>query len=96
MAAGDVANFGPTSTATGAYLDLQPSAGVEVVIHNIAYESSMELYYYDGTNQILVDTDSTGGSRLGLFLHCTNAKRYRIKNTDAASKFLSADGMTTK
>jgi hypothetical protein len=96
MAAGDVANFGPTSTATGAYLDLQPSAGVEVVIHNIAYEAAMELYYYDGTNQIKVDEDTTGGSRLGLFLHCTNSKRYRIKNVDAASKYLSADGMTTK
>jgi len=96
MAAGDVADFGPTNTASGSYLDLQPNAGVEVVIHNIAYGGAMELYRYDGTNQILVDADSGGGSREGLFLHCTNTKRYRIKNTDAASQLLSADGMTTK
>jgi hypothetical protein len=96
MAAGDIANFGPTSTADAAFLALQPSAGVEVVIHNIGYAGAMELYYYDGTNQVLVDTDATAGSRLGLFLHCTNAKYYRIKNISGGTVYLCADGMTTK
>lgn len=96
MAAGDVANFGPTSTADAAFLALQPGAGVEVVIHNIGYDGAMELYFYDGTNQVKMDEDTTAGSRLGLFLHCTNSKYYRIKNVSGATGFLSADGMTTK
>lgn len=96
MAAGDVAIFGPTSTATGAWLALQPSAGVEVVIHNIGYAGAMELEFYDGTNLVKMDEDGTAGSRVGLFLHCTNSKYYRIKNVSGATGFLCADGMTTK
>lgn len=96
MAAGDIANFGPTSTADAAFLALQPGAGVEIVIHNIGYEGAMELYYYDGTNQVKMDEDVTAGSRLGVFLHCTNAKYYRIKNVSGGAVNLCADGMTTK
>jgi hypothetical protein len=96
MAAGDVANFGPTSTADAAFLALQPSAGVEVVIHNFGYDGAMELYFYDGTNQVKMDEDFSAGSRTGQFLHCTNAKYYRIKNVSGATGYLCADGITTK
>jgi hypothetical protein len=96
MAAGDVANFGPTSTANGSFLDLQPSAGVEVVIHNIGYAGAMELYYYDGANSVKMDEDATAGSRMAVFLHCTNSKYYRIKNVSGGTVYLSADGMQTK
>lgn len=96
MAAGDVAQFGATSVSNGSYLDFQPSAGVEVVIHNVGYAGAMELYFYDQTNEVKVDEDITAGSRLGLFLHCTNSKWYRIKNVSGSSALMFADGMTTK
>ena len=37
MAVGDVVSSGLSSIASGAYLDLRPSAGVEWVLHNIYY-----------------------------------------------------------
>ena len=98
MAAGDVANFFNAAVTNGTYLDLQPSAGVEVVIHNFCYEGAMELYYRDGgvADEFLVDADSTLGSRMGVFLHCTNGRFYRIKNVSGGTVGIGADGMTTK
>jgi hypothetical protein len=96
MAAGDIANFGPTSTGDAAYLALQPGSGVEVVVHNIGYAGAMELYFYDGTNQVKVWEDTTAGGMLNLQLHCTNSKYYRIKNVSGGTVYLCADGFTTK
>ena len=35
MAAGDVFSAGPTSVAAAGYLNVQPSSGVEAVVHNL-------------------------------------------------------------
>lgn len=96
MAVGDVSQFGPTSVANNSYLDLQPSAGVEVTVHNIYYAGAVEFYYYDGTNQIMFDSDTGAGARLGYVYHCTNSKRVRVKNVSGGSIYIAADGIQTK
>lgn len=96
MAAGDVFNQGITATAQNAYFDIQPSAGVEVVIHNITHSTDATLEFYDGTNYVVVDTQTGSGAWMGMFLHCTNGKRYRVKNTNAASNNICCDGVQTK
>jgi hypothetical protein len=96
MAAGDIQFFGPTSTAAGSSLALQPGAAVEVIVHNFSYGGAMELYFTDGVNSILVDADATGGSRMNVNLHCSNAKYYSIKNVASGAQYLAADGYTTK
>jgi hypothetical protein len=96
MAAGDVYNAVGVSVANNAFLDFQPGSGVEVIVHNFSYGGAMELYYYDGTNSILVDSDPGAGSRLGFFLHCTNARYYRIKNVSGGAIHLAGDGMVSK
>lgn len=95
MAAGDVKSA-LTSTAAGAYLDIQPSAGEEWVVHNIHHGADAELYFSDGSNQVKAATDAAEGSWFGQFIHVTNSLYLRVKNTNVASKYLGYDGVQTK
>lgn len=96
MAAGDIYNQGVTSVAAAGYFDIQPSAGVEVVIHNISHSSDAQLEFFDGTNFVVVDSVSGRGSWQKYQLHCTNAKYYRVKNTSSSSGNFCCDGVQTK
>jgi len=96
MAAGDIYNQGVTSVAQNAYFDIQPTTGVEVVIHNISHSADSVLEYYDGTTAVTVDTQIGNGSWMGMFLHCTNSKYYRVKNINAAASNICCDGVQTK
>ena len=98
MAAGDAYIKAPTSTANASYLDLQPGAGVEVVIHDIyvATGSAYEVYYSDGTNNILYLSMPAGGGALNLQAHCSNTNYVRVKNTSGSTMYMAASGMTTK
>ena len=96
MAAGDIYNQGITSVAAGSYFDIQPAAGVEVVIHNISHGTDCQLEFYDGTNFIVSDTHIGNGSWMDVALHCTNTKRYRVKNIGASATNIACDGVQTK
>jgi hypothetical protein len=98
MAAGDAYIKAPTSTGTGSFLDLQPGASVEVVIHDIyvAVGSAYEVYYSDGSNNILYLAMPAGGGALNLQAHCTNSYYVRVKNTSGSTIYMAASGMTTK
>jgi hypothetical protein len=96
MASGDVFNTAVTATAQNAYLSLQPGAGTEIVVHNITQSTDATLEYYDGSTAVTVDTVIGAGAWIGMWFHCTNARFYRVKNTNAASNNLCADGMYTK
>jgi hypothetical protein len=95
MAVGDVFS-GISSIAAAGFLDIQPAAGVEVVIHNIYHESDIQLEFYDGTNSVIFDTDPSAGIYAKYAFHVTNAKRIRVKNTAAAAKLIGYDGVQTK
>lgn len=96
MAAGDAYIKEPATVTDTSFMDLQPSAGVEVVVHNINIPAgtAAELYQYDGTDSILVLSTTT--SLQNMQLHCTNSVYYRVKNVSGASRIYGADGMTTK
>jgi hypothetical protein len=98
VAAGDSYIKAPTSTANGSFLDLQPGASVEVVIHDIYVPtgSAYEVYYSDGTNNILYLSMPTGGGALNLQAHCSNSYYVRVKNTSGSTIYMAASGMTTK
>jgi len=96
MAAGDVYNQGVTAVAQNAYFSIQPVSGVECVIHNISHSTDSVLEFYDGTTAVTVDTQIGSGSWMGMFLHCTSAKYYRVKNTNASSNNICCDGVQTK
>lgn len=84
MAVGDVVSAHSSVSASG-YLDIQPSAGAEWVIHNLYYGGSVEVYRTDGTNQILIDSDSGPGCRMGTVFHVTNTHYLSLKNTGASA-----------
>ena len=98
MAAGDVFNVGPTSTANAATLAIQPSAGVEVVIHDVygPTGSAWTLAYTDGSNPITFLSMPAGGGALNLQCHVTNGKYLLLTNTSGATAYFGADGMVTK
>jgi len=84
------------SIGAGLYLNIQPPVGEEWVIHNINHEDAVELCFYDGTNNLLIDSDTEKGAWAGFFFHCTNSRYYRVKNTATAAKLISYDGIITK
>lgn len=95
MAIGDAINT-LSSVATGSYLDIQPGAGVEWIIHNILVSSTagIELYISDGTNEELV-LSSTGGL-LDYHFHATNSIYYRVKNVSGSTEYIGYDGIISK
>lgn len=96
MAKGDVTSEISVAVADDAYLDMQPSAGTEWVIHNINVEDAAELYFYDGTNSIKSDIRAGYGGWHGYVFHCTNTHWYRVKNVCGAAKNIGYDGVVTK
>ena len=92
---GDVVSA-QSSIAAAGFLDIQPGAGVEWVIHNIYHEAEVEISQYDGTNSIVFDEDTGAGVYARYAFHCTNGLRIRVKNTNAAAKRIGYDGIVTK
>jgi len=95
MAIGDVYS-GLQSVDAGAYLDIQPSAGVEAVVHNIYHDGDIQLEQYDGTNSLIFDTDVGAGIYAKYSFHVTNSIRIRVKNTMGTAKLIGYDGVITK
>ena len=100
MAVGDVTSV-LSSVNANAFLDIQPASSAEWCITNLYYGGKIEVYFYDGANSILIDSDSTAtstvpGSMQGRCFHVNNTRYIRIKNVDSAEKYLAYDGIVTK
>lgn len=95
MAVGDIV-ADTTSKDDDAYLDVQPGAGAEWVIHNIYYAGAAELYKYDGSNTILFDTTTAGGAHLNVQIHVNNTDYLRIRNVSGGAAIVGYDGIITK
>ncbi len=85
----------PTSTASGAFLNLQPAGSTEIVVHTIEYAGAVEIQRWDGTSLIALLADAIAGYKDGLQFHCTNTNYIRVKST-AATILIAASGMYTK
>ena len=79
-------------------MDLNPSAGVEIVIHNIYVPTgtSYTVEKYDGTDSTIFASMPAGGGMLNVQFHCVNGDRIRVKNTSGSAANMAADGMVTK
>lgn len=86
---------------TGSFLDVQPGAGTEWSIFKFQGEAEFEVYKTDGTNFKLIvpagpaNTPAVVSDPGGPF-RLTNGVYYRVKNVNAGTKFLGADGIQTK
>jgi len=95
MAAGDVVS-GHASVNNGAYLDIQPGAGAEWIIHNLFYGGAAEIYRTNGSNDVKIDSDTALGCMMGRCFHVTNSIYLRIKNVSGGAVYCGHDGVVTK
>ena len=84
------------SIAAGDVLDVKPTAPAEWIVHNIYIpeDKAAEIYFTDGTNQVLVATVS--GSYLGYFFHATATRYIRVKNISGSAMQIGYDGIAVK
>lgn len=95
MAIGDTVSA-LTSVADDAYLDVQPGVGAEWIIHNIfcPNDADIELYVSDGTNSVLIDTNT--GGYMNTRFHPKNAIYLKIRNVSGVAAYLGYDGVVSK
>jgi len=97
MSSGDIVGA-HASVADDGYLDVQPSAGIEWIIHNLFVPDSIaggvEVYSYDGTSAILVGTFTS--TQMMVNFHCSNTFYLRMKNVSGSSADLGYDGIVMK
>ena len=98
MAVGDTVSYGDDAVTSNGTFDIQPSAGVEVLVQQIEAQSAKAAEVYrtaDGTNFTLIDSLPNGGSMTGLY-RCTNTFWLRLKNVSGGDAGLYAAGVQTK
>jgi hypothetical protein len=94
MAVGDVVSDLQSKT-TGLFLDIQPAAGVEWVIHNLYWNANVTIEFFDGTNSIVFDSPRGPGTLAKFQFHVNNIRRIRVK-ADGATTLIGWDGVQTK
>ena len=84
------------SVNAGSVLDVKPTAPAEWIVHNIYIPEgkAAEIYFTDGTNQVLVATVS--GSYLGYFFHSTATRYIKVKNISGSAMQIGYDGIAVK
>lgn len=95
MTKGDAVS-GLSSISAGANLTIQPSAGVEWIIHNIYHEAEAELYVVEGSNDLLFGSSGGKGSWSAYYFHVTNTHYFEVENTNAGAKLIGYDGIVSK
>ena len=93
---GDVFSACGSDVADDGYKDIQPAAGHEAAIHNIYYEDDIELYWYDGTDEVFFDACTGQGVYPCYGSHVTNSIYIRVKNVGGESHSIGYDGVYTK
>lgn len=78
------------------YLDIRPPSGEEWVIHNIYHAGDVELYFWSGTDSILIDSASGAGAWCAYFWHVTNTVYLRVMNVSGGDIAIGYDGIQTK
>ena len=96
MAAGSAVASASISVAAAASVLIQPSAGVEWTIFNVyaPTTASINLLRTDGTNDILIDSNSAGGF-FNNYFRCTNTSYLKITNTGGSTIYIQYDGTQT-
>ena len=95
MAVGDV-KTDQQSVANGARLTIQPSAGVEWVVHNLYFGGAVSIHRVVSGADLVFDTDTGAGARLAYVWHVTNAIYLELENTSGGASVMGYDGVVTK
>lgn len=96
MAKGDVWTY-QASVANGAYQNIQPGVGYEAHICNFWGSGAIEVYQYDGTNEVLVNEVNSSPYAIAKFIYPVNNTYYlRIKNVSGGTIYVGFSGIYTK
>lgn len=98
MAIGDTVSYGDDAVASAGNTDLQPGAGVEVMIHSIEVQAGKSLDVKrtnDGTNFTTLFSLDAGGV-VNVNLKVTNNYWLRLTNTSGGNAGNYAAGVQTK
>ena len=97
MTSGDLVG-GHENVADDGFLNVQPSAGIEWIVHNLfipdGIAGGVEVYSYDGSSSILIGTYTT--SQIMVNFHCSNTFYLRMKNVSGSAADLGYDGIVVK
>lgn len=96
MAADDRYIISPATVTNTNYMTIQPSAGVECIVKNIISSGAAEVYLYDGTYSVLIDSSAGAVSWLNWSIDITNAVYIRVKNVSGTDQIMAATGVQTK
>lgn len=83
------------AVAVNGYYNMQPSAGIDFIVHNVITSGAATLERYDSVNDIaiIVAASTMAMAWMALQLHCSNTVYYRVKNTGGSSINVCADGV---
>lgn len=99
MAVGDQVVGGTHAAASNATLNIQPGVGVEWLITTVGATNGGSLtvnYAADGTNFVIADVYSAGGTVHGLQWRLTNSQILQLKNTSGGTADIWYMGVVTK
>lgn len=94
--AGDVFARYQNDLADGAVIDARPVSPGEAVIHTIWYGGAVEIYRNDGSHVVLIDSDTSAGTKDWLAYHVTSSVYITIKNVSGGPQDFGFDGMYTR
>jgi len=96
MAAGESAGLITATVANDTYFVIQPGAGIEWCIHNIAHSANCTLYLTNGTTYIQMDTGTGAGAWINQVFFISNTLYIAVKNTSGGNADFGAIGVITK
>ena len=95
MVKGDAVG-GVANVNAAAYMTIQPSAGIELIVHNVYHEAGAKIYIVEGSNKLCFDTHTEGGAWATFFFHVSNTHYLEVENTDAGVALIGYDGIISK
>jgi hypothetical protein len=84
------------SIEAAAFLDIHPALKREWVVNNIFFNSSVELYWSDGVNNLLCDCYLGFGRWSWEVIHLTNSIYLRVKNVSNTATLVGYSGIILK
>jgi len=86
---------GFASVGAGSYIDIQPAAAIEWVVHNIYHPNNVEVMIVNGGNECAFMEEAGKNFLTNIYLHVTNAQFVRVYNRSGGAIYIAYDGVLT-
>ena len=94
---GDTYNQFDVAVGVGFFSEIKPSAGTELIIHNVYHADSVGLRLVDGSgNESNFYEEAGKGLMTNMYFHLTNTQYLRIYNIASGAQNIAVDGIVSK